>query len=106
MQLCVPVLFGAYGHILSDQNTFNILVGGKRLFYRTGYKVAMDDPHRLGWSKHTKSQNGILINGEGQPYSAEAYGYFSRFLQGEELATSKAMPPMLIRVSKPKKILD
>ena len=81
--------FGAYGHILADQNTFNILYGGKRLFYRTGYKVAMDDPHRLGWSKHTKSQNGILINGEGQPYSAEAHGNFSRFLQGEQLAYIK-----------------
>lgn len=81
--------FGAYGHILADQNTFNILYGGKRLFYRTGYKVAMDDPHRLGWSKHTKSQNGILINGEGQPYSAEAYGHFSRFLQGDQLAYLK-----------------
>lgn len=81
--------YGAYGHILSDQNTFNILVGGKRLFYRTGYKVAMDDPHRLGWSKHTKSQNGILINGEGQPYSAEAYGSFTRFLQGDLLAYVK-----------------
>ncbi len=81
--------FGAYGHILADQNTFNILFGGKRLFYRTGYKVAMDDPHRLGWSKHTKSMNGVLINGQGQPYSAEAYGYFSRFLQGEKLAYMK-----------------
>ncbi len=81
--------FGAYGHILADQNTFNILCGGKRLFYRTGYKVAMDDPHRLGWSKHTKSQNGILINGEGQPYSAEAYGNLSRFLQGAHMAYVK-----------------
>ncbi len=81
--------FGAYGHILADQNTFNILYGGKRLFYRTGYKVAMDDPHRLGWSKHTKSQNGILINGEGQPYSVEAHGNFSRFLQGGRLAYIK-----------------
>jgi hypothetical protein len=81
--------FGAYGHILADQNTFNILVAGKRLFYRTGYKVAMDDPHRLGWSKHTKGQNGVLINGEGQPYTAEAYGNFSRFLQGAELAYMK-----------------
>jgi hypothetical protein len=81
--------FGAYGHILADQNTFNILYGGKRLFYRTGYKVAMDDPHRLGWSKHTKSQNGILINGEGEPYSAEAYGNISRFMQGAQLAYMK-----------------
>lgn len=81
--------YGAYGHILADQNTFNILVGGKRLFYRTGYKVAMDDPHRLGWSKHTKGQNGVLINGEGEPYTAEAYGNFTRFLQGGELAYMK-----------------
>jgi hypothetical protein len=81
--------YGAYGHILADQNTFNILVAGKRLFYRTGYKVAMDDPHRLGWSKHTKGQNGVLINGEGEPYTAEAYGNFSRFLQGGELAYMK-----------------
>ena len=81
--------FGAYGHILADQNTFSILVGGKRLFYRTGYKVAMDDPHRLGWSKHTKGGNGVLINGEGQPYYIDSYGYFSRFLQGDQLAYMK-----------------
>lgn len=82
--------FGAYGHILADQNSFNILYAGKRLFYRTGYKVSMNDPHRLGWSKHTKSMNGMLVNGEGQPYSVEAYGHFSRFLQGKNLAYLKA----------------
>lgn len=78
--------FGAYGHILADQNTFNILAGGKRLFYRTGYKVAMDDPHRLGWSKHTKSMNGILADGEGQPYSIESYGLLKRFISGNNLS--------------------
>jgi len=77
---------GAYGHILADQNTFNILAGGHRLFYRTGYKVAMDDPHRLGWSKHTRSQNGILIDDKGQPYTAESYGYLQAQLQGQRLA--------------------
>lgn len=82
--------FGAYGHILADQNSFNILYAGKRLFYRTGYKVSMNDPHRLGWSKHTKSMNGMLVNGEGQPYSVEAYGHFSRFLQGQHLSYLKA----------------
>lgn len=82
--------FGAYGHILADQNSFNILYAGKRLFYRTGYKVSMNDPHRLGWSKHTKSMNGMLINGEGQPYSVEAFGHFSRFLQGQHLSYLKA----------------
>jgi hypothetical protein len=49
----------------------------------------MDDPHRIGWSKHTKSENGVLINGEGEPYSVEAYGNISRFLQGEQLAYMK-----------------
>lgn len=78
--------YGAYGHAHADQNTFNVMVDGKRLFFRTGYKVAMNDPHRLGWSMHTKAHNGILVNGEGQPYSVEAGGYIRRFLQGESLA--------------------
>jgi hypothetical protein len=77
---------GAYGHILADQNTFNIVAGGHRLFYRTGYKVAMDDPHRVGWSKHTRSQNGVLIDDKGQPYNAESYGYLNAHLQGQRLA--------------------
>jgi len=77
---------GAYGHVLADQNSFNVVAGGRRLFYRTGYKVAMDDPHRLGWSKHTKSMNGVLIDGNGQPYTAESYGNITRFLQGDRLA--------------------
>lgn len=80
---------GSYGHMLCDQNTFNILYGGKRLFYRTGYKVTMDDPHRTGWYRTTKSQNGILINGEGQTYSSDAFGWISRFLQGNEIAYVK-----------------
>ncbi len=81
--------FGSYGHMLSDQNTFNIVYGGKRLFYRTGYKVTMQDPHRVGWYQNTRSQNGILVNGQGQPYSTEAFGWISRFLQGNELAYAK-----------------
>lgn len=80
---------GSYGHMLCDQNTFNILYGGQRLFFRTGYKVTMDDPHRTGWYRTTKSQNGILINGEGQTYSNDAFGWISRFMQGDEIAYLK-----------------
>lgn len=82
--------FGCYGHFLADQNAFNILYGGKPIFYRTGYKVTMSDPHRTGWYQHTKSQNGILINGEGQPYSTEAFGTIRRFLSGEQIAYALA----------------
>ncbi|GAA4431220.1 DUF4962 domain-containing protein [Ravibacter arvi] len=78
--------YGAYGHAHADQNTFNVMVDGKRLFFRTGYKVAMNDPHRLGWSMHTKAHNGILVNGKGQPYSIEAGGRIRYFLQGKTLA--------------------
>jgi hypothetical protein len=88
---------GAYGHNLCDQNVFNILYGGQPLFFRTGYKVAMDDPHRTGWYQTTKSQNGMLVNGEGQLYSSESFGVITRFLQGNEIAylkgdASKAYP--------------
>ena len=78
--------YGSYGHLLADQNTFNILSGGKRLFYMSGHKVAMQDPHRLGWYKATIGHNGILIDGKGQPSNTEAYGYISRFLNGENVS--------------------
>ncbi|MCO5235969.1 MAG: DUF4962 domain-containing protein [Chitinophagaceae bacterium] len=81
--------FGAYGHMLADQNTFNILYGGDRLFYRTGFKVSMSDPHRTGWYQQTKSANGVLINGNGEPISIEAGGKIVRFLQGDHLAYAK-----------------
>ena len=81
--------FGSYGHMIADQNTFNILFGGEKTFYRTGYKIDMNDPHRLGWNKHTKGSNGILIEGAGQPYSTEAFGMLTRFVQGARLAYAK-----------------
>lgn len=81
--------FGSYGHMLSDQNVFNILYGGKKLFYRTGYKVTMKDPHRTGWYQHTKSQNGILVDSQGQPYSTEAFGWIARYLEGGGMAYVK-----------------
>lgn len=81
--------YGSYGHLLSDQNVFNILYGGKKIFYRTGYKVTMKDPHRTGWYQHTKSQNGILVDDEGQPYSTEAFGWIARYLEGGGLAYVK-----------------
>jgi len=81
--------FGSYGHFLSDQNAFNVLYGGKRAFFRTGYKVTMKDPHRTGWYQHTKSNNSILIDGAGQPYSTEAYGWIPIFLKGKTMAYVK-----------------
>jgi uncharacterized protein DUF4962/heparinase II/III-like protein len=77
--------WGSLGHAHADQNTFNIVVGGERLFYSSGYKVSGRDDHVLGWYKHTRGHNGILIDGKGQPYGTEAYGWIPRFLHGERI---------------------
>ena len=73
-------------HAHADQNTFNIAYGGKRLFYNSGYRPAMGDPHFLEWHKHTQGHNGILIDGKGQPFNAGAYGYIPRFLNGNHIS--------------------
>ena len=75
--------FGSLSHTHADQNTFNIAFGGKRLFYNSGYRPAMGDPHFLAWHKHTQGHNGMLIDGNGQPFSDGSYGFIPRFLHGE-----------------------
>ncbi len=78
--------FGSLAHTHADQNSFNIAYGGKRLFYNTGYRPAMGDPHFLGWYKHTQGHNAILIDGQGQPFSDGAYGWIPRFLHGNKIS--------------------
>ena len=78
--------FGPMSHTHADHNTFNIAYGGKRLFYNTGYRPAMGDPHFLGWYKHTQGHNGVLIDGHGQPFSDGAFGWIPKNLQGDQIA--------------------
>ncbi len=78
--------FGPMSHTHADHNTFNIAYGGKRMFYNTGYRPAMGDPHFLGWYKHTQGHNGILIDGHGQPFSDGAFGWIPRSIQGEQIS--------------------
>ena len=78
--------YGNYGHMLADQNTFNVMYGGQRLFYLSGHKVAMKDPHRLLWYKATVGHNGILIDNKGQTFDSEGYGWISRFLNGKNIS--------------------
>lgn len=79
--------FGSMSHMHANQNTFNIAYGGQRLFFNTGYRPAMGDPHYLGWFKHTQGHNGILIDGKGQPQEAgDAYGWIPRFLHGSRIS--------------------
>ena len=78
--------FGPMSHTHADHNTFNIAYGGKRMFYNTGYRPAMGDPHFLGWYKHTQGHNGVLIDGRGQPFSDGAFGWIPRNIQGEKIS--------------------
>jgi hypothetical protein len=77
--------WGSYAHAQADQNTFNIVVGGERLFYASGYKMPITDAHQLGFYKHTRGHNGILVDGKGQPFGTEAYGWIPRYLHGERI---------------------
>jgi len=78
--------FGGYSHMLADNNAFNMVYGGDRLFYHVGYKVAMSAPHRKKYYKHTQSHNSILINGEGQTYTTDGYAWVENFLSGKQLS--------------------
>jgi hypothetical protein len=78
--------FGSLAHTHAEQNSFNISYKGKRLFYNTGYRAAMVDPHFKGWYKHTQGHNSILIDGEGQPFNAGAYGWMPQFLNAGEIS--------------------
>ena len=78
--------FGPMGHTHAEQNGFNIAFGGKRLFYNTGYRATMGDPHFLAWYKHTQGHNAILIDGKGQPFNAGAYGWIPRFIHGDKIS--------------------
>jgi hypothetical protein len=77
--------YGTYSHMLADQNTFNILYGGKRLFYISGRKVFMKARERLEWYKATIGHNGILVDHTGQGFGPEYYGWIPRSLNGKSL---------------------
>ncbi|MDP4680300.1 MAG: DUF4962 domain-containing protein, partial [Cyclobacteriaceae bacterium] len=78
--------YGSYSHTHAEHNCFNLFYGGKPLFSNTGYRPAMGDPHYLADFKNTRGHNGILINGLGQPFGSEAYGWIPRFINGEQIS--------------------
>jgi hypothetical protein len=47
--------------------------------------MAMQDPLRLQWYKATIGHNGILVDGKGQLFGPDDYGWIARFLGGTTL---------------------
>jgi hypothetical protein len=58
--------FGTVSHGYNSQNSFLLYVGGERLFLRSGRRDSYGTEHHKEWMWHTKSDNNITINGEGQ----------------------------------------
>lgn len=76
--------FGTFGHNLASHNSFNVIYKGDFLFVPYG--------HRFGGAKNnaacyrnTRGFNSVLIDGKGQPFSPEAYGWIPRFLDGDKI---------------------
>ena len=78
--------FGAKGHMHANQNSFNISRKGERLFYSTGYYTSFADLHSLTSYRHTRAHNTILLNGCGQAYGHEGYGWIKRHLEGNSIS--------------------
>lgn len=78
--------FGAKGHMHANQNCFNIAREGERIFYSTGYYTSFADPHSMTSYRNTRAHNTILVDGCGQAFGHEGYGFIKRFLSGKEIS--------------------
>ncbi len=59
--------FGSVSHSHADQNSFYLSVGGRALAIPSGYYGPVYGmPHHAEWTRSTKANNTILVNGCGQ----------------------------------------
>lgn len=78
--------FGSFNHAHADQNSFNILFGGKRLYSNSGYYISYADDHFAGWYKHSRGHNTVLIDNKGQlSGTPNGYGWIVRYLHGQRI---------------------
>ena len=78
--------YGSYNHMHCDQNSFNVLAGGRRLFEGSGYYIAYGDDHFTGWYTASRGHNTVLVDGRGQVRGPDGFGVVSRFLHGGEIS--------------------
>lgn len=80
--------WGNFGHNLPSSNAVNILYGGLPLVYPTGYRHG-GKLHSYEWYRHSRSHNTLLVNGKGQPVSAEAWGQITEYLDNGEVVFAR-----------------
>jgi len=65
--------YGSVSHSHADQNAFAIMKGGAALAIPSGYYgPSYGKPHHAQWTRTTKANNCILVNGEGQTIRSAA----------------------------------
>lgn len=78
--------FGSGNHTHSNQNAFNLHYGGEAVFHAVGHYMNFCDPHNLLSYRNTRAHNTMLINGIGQPFTPDAYGYIVRMFNGDNIS--------------------
>jgi len=76
--------YGNFGHNLASHNAFNIIYKGDYLFTPYGHRHG-GAKNSVACYRHTRGHNSVLIDGKGQPFSPQAYGWIPRFLDGEKI---------------------
>jgi hypothetical protein len=73
--------YGSVSHSHADQNAFCIMKGGRALAIPSGhYGPTYGMPHHAEWTRSTKANNCVLVNGEGQVIrDAKANGHITAF---------------------------
>lgn len=71
---------GTQSHGYDSQNAFLMSVAGDPVFIYTGWRDLYGSPHHRDWMWETKSQNCVLVNGQGQKKrSRDPLGEITRF---------------------------
>ncbi len=77
--------YGSVSHSHADQNSFAIMKGGKALAIPSGYYgPSYGMPHHAEWTRSTKANNCVLVDGQGQVIrKAESNGRLATFKDGK-----------------------
>ncbi len=72
--------FGRQSHGFNANNAFVLNIGGQRALCSSGRRDIHGSPHHTEWMWHSRSDNAILVNGQGQiKHSAAATGEIRLF---------------------------
>jgi heparinase II/III-like protein/uncharacterized protein DUF4962 len=58
--------YGSTSHSHADQNAFALFAYGQPLAIASGYYDYYNSPHHRGWTRQTKANNAVLVDGQGQ----------------------------------------